>query len=368
MTATEAAVATPFVKYLYLDVVGFSKRTAEAQVDVITALNRIATRVVAALPSHELHQVEAYATVIGTRERQIYLPTGDGLCICLLDPLWPYDVHLHVGLEILRLVDEWNEAQTDDQRRFQVRIGLNHNYDNLVVDINNRPNLAGAGINYSQRVMNFADGNQILVSEAVYDVLRYRERYAHSFRRYAGVAKHGVNLNVYQFIDGSFPFLSSDSPAAFDPVPFVAPKLTILEAAYCYFALVFRAAFQEQLSRDPDEVESAILALYSLARQVEDTSNHNALVGRATSPLDELRISFAEFMDRGRQIADGWTRQVLVELIGERFAPLARYFVQAGVKKYLLLNAAGEEKLQEDYETFWKSAQRYFLPTLPRLA
>lgn len=55
-------------------------------------------------------------------------------------------------------------------------MGINTNADNLVTDINGARNLAGAGINIAQRVMDSADGNQILVSHSVYDTLRDREK------------------------------------------------------------------------------------------------------------------------------------------------------------------------------------------------
>src|SRR5215831_9695202 len=145
-----AEVRTTPAKYVFLDIVSFTRdRSIEAQSDLVAALNMIVSQAMG-----ELSIPDA---------QQIFLPTGDGMCICLLNIETPYDCHMLLALGILKRVAEWNAESKDVMRQFKVRIGVNANTDNLVTDINNRDNLAGAGINTAQRVMTAADGNQVFV-------------------------------------------------------------------------------------------------------------------------------------------------------------------------------------------------------------
>ena len=77
-------------------------------------------------------------------------------------------------------------------RKFDVRIGVNENVDNLIFDINDRANLTGAGINYARRIMDYADGGNILISQTVYERLSQREKYLEKFKedvKYKGKLK-----------------------------------------------------------------------------------------------------------------------------------------------------------------------------------
>ena len=97
------------VKYVFLDVVAYTKRTIEAQCYIIEALNRI---------------------VKGTTNRYhisndslIYIPTGDGMCIALLGIDLPYDIHVTIATEILRRVWVNNSRVKYNWRKFEVRRG-----------------------------------------------------------------------------------------------------------------------------------------------------------------------------------------------------------------------------------------------------
>src|SRR5438876_10940737 len=105
---------------------------------------------------------------------RLFIPTGDGLCIALINTegRYRYDIHMLVALNILESLEDYNRSQPDEMRRFHVRIGINSNEDNLINDINARPNLAGAGISLASRIMDKADGSQILVGESVFERLQ----------------------------------------------------------------------------------------------------------------------------------------------------------------------------------------------------
>lgn len=194
-------VETARVQYVFLDVVGFTKyRSAEDQSGVVATLNDVVTRAVQAmaLPAKSI----------------VLLPTGDGMAIALINVLG-VDIHLRLALEILRLTIEHNSHTPGSMRRFEVRVGINENVDNIVLDINGRRNVAGAGVNMARRVMHEADAGQILVGQTVYDALRYREKYSLSFRAFTATAKHGATFPVYQFLSQDSPGLNVSVPSAF---------------------------------------------------------------------------------------------------------------------------------------------------------
>ena len=81
---------TALVKYLYLDVVGFTyKRPVEAQTEIITILNDIVRQATSALVSEG---------------EVIYIPVGDGICISLISSTENYDIHIRIAEDIIRRI------------------------------------------------------------------------------------------------------------------------------------------------------------------------------------------------------------------------------------------------------------------------
>ena len=191
---------TVYAKYIFLDIVKYSTRSVEGQTAVIKALNKIVEQV-----ANE-YKIDA--------DHSIYIPTGDGMCIGLINVTNPYDIHIRISLDILKLIKEYNKKEKDPTHKFEVRIGINENDDNLVIDINGKRNFAGSGINIAQRIMNCGDANMILVSSSVKDRLSARDAYLNKFKGYKVTIKHGEKITVYQFIDDSIRYLSVDTPSA----------------------------------------------------------------------------------------------------------------------------------------------------------
>lgn len=188
---------TALIKYIYLDIVKFSQgRTVEAQSDIINTMNRI---VLAVLKDFSVQD-----------DQCILLPTGDGICIALINKIDIYDIHLKISLKILENLLEYNKSQEDSKRKFRIRIGINENYDNLITDINNRKNVAGAGINNAQRIMDSAGESQIFVGESVWDKLVQREIYFDKFIKYEKIIKHNIVIKCFRYVNSVFPYLDSD--------------------------------------------------------------------------------------------------------------------------------------------------------------
>ncbi|MFC1923977.1 adenylate/guanylate cyclase domain-containing protein [Chloroflexota bacterium] len=222
------------VKYIFLDVVGYSKRPVEAQSDIITKLNEI---VRASIDEYVEHSKTSFDYTIEGIDPSfpsfICLPTGDGICVALLETVTlPFDSHLLIAKKILELIVQYNQSETDELRKFSVRIGINQSEDNIIEDYNGNLNVTGAGINVARRIMDLADGDQVLMSYPVYTVLSAREKYFKNvFRKFPEVeVKHGLKLDVYQLIEQNAPGLNVYPPSYFRGEP--EPKLTRLQAYY----------------------------------------------------------------------------------------------------------------------------------------
>ena len=75
----------------------------------------------------------------------------------------------------------------------QLRMGVHSGPINQVTDVNDRVNVAGAGINVAQRVMDCADAGHILLTKHVADDLaqyRHWQPYLHDLGEYE--VKHGL--------------------------------------------------------------------------------------------------------------------------------------------------------------------------------
>jgi len=130
---------------LFVDIVGYSKLSINDQRGAIDELNQ------AVRASEQFQNAEAAA-------RLIKIPTGDGMALVFYrSPEEP----VKCALEISRALKEHR----------QLRMGVHSGPVSGVIDVNGQANLAGAGLNMAQRVMNCADAGHILLSKRVADDL-----------------------------------------------------------------------------------------------------------------------------------------------------------------------------------------------------
>ncbi len=125
---------------------------------------------------------------------RIVIDTGDGAAVCFLgDP----EEALQSAL-LLRglLVQKYGKA-------LSVRMGLHLGPMRMVFDINNRVNVIGDGINVAQRIMDFAQPNQIVVSRAYYDVVSHITDTAAGLFSSMGphLDKHMRSHDIYAVLD-----------------------------------------------------------------------------------------------------------------------------------------------------------------------
>jgi TolB-like protein/class 3 adenylate cyclase/Tfp pilus assembly protein PilF len=159
---------------LFIDVVGYSKLLVNEQIELMQQLNRI------------VRGTECFRDAEASG-KLICLPTGDGMVLLFFrSPEQPVRCALEIS-QALR-----------SQTHIQLRMGIHSGPVNQVVDLNDRMNIAGAGINVGQRVMDCGDGGHILLSKHVADDLthyRHWQPYLHDLGECD--VKHGLRLHVF---------------------------------------------------------------------------------------------------------------------------------------------------------------------------
>jgi hypothetical protein len=335
-------VTTARIKYIYLDVVGFThNRTVEAQVKIVSALNRI---------------VKASHTNSFPKLEVIYIPIGDGICICLLDSK-VYDDYITIAEEIIRRINAVYNPRVKQSVRFQVRIGINENVDNIITDINGNPNVCGAGVNEAQRIMNFGDSNHILLGRSVADSLLPREKYAGAFRRYIGTAKHNTSIEIYQYISGIVPHLNRDPPHVFSSP--TEKALTQYAAYYIAIILRNREFIAAKIEKDPYltlscaftlAVQMAYLAEDSLGRSKQTRLDPyiNLMPKAATNTL-EKQFEFFWALPFGvtTKLHDALVSYRLADSYSDCFEPEPSL-------SFVVPSEKGEQKLQNEWPEIYK--------------
>ena len=158
---------------LFIDVVGYSKLSINDQHAAVEELNQIVRA------SEQFQRAEA-------ADRLLKIATGDGMALVFyINPEAP----AQCAVEISRALKE--------HPRLQLRMGIHSGPVSGVVDVNNRPNLTGAGINMAQRVMDCGDGGHILLSRHVAEDLEEYERWRPLLHDLGTCeVKHGVRIAV----------------------------------------------------------------------------------------------------------------------------------------------------------------------------
>ena len=164
---------------LFIDIVGYSKLPINQQSELLRLLNQI-------VRSTEQFRLAERANTF------VRLPTGDGMALVFFTSP---DAPVKCAIEIARALKE--------SPQLKVRMGIHSGPVDAVDDVNDRRNVAGAGINLAQRVMDCGDGGHILLSKRVADDLgqyEYWQPYLYDLGE--SEVKHGVKVEVVSFYDG----------------------------------------------------------------------------------------------------------------------------------------------------------------------
>src|SRR5256885_557606 len=158
---------------LFMDIVGYSKLLINEQSEQIQTLKEIVRR------TEQFHLAEAEGKLLR-------LPTGDGGALVFRNSP---EAPVLCALEISKALKSHPELH--------VRMGIHSGPVNAITDLNEQANIAGAGINIAQRVMNCGDAGHILVSKRVADDLEQYPQWRPQLHDLGECeVKHGARLHA----------------------------------------------------------------------------------------------------------------------------------------------------------------------------
>src|SRR5438128_4054923 len=166
---------------LFIDIVGYSKLSINDQHAAVEELNQVVRA------SEQFQRAEAAS-------RLLKIPTGDGIALVFYtSPEAP----AQCAVEISRALK--------GHPRLRLRMGIHSGAVSGVVDVNERVNLTGAGINIAKRVMDCGDAGHILLSKHVAEDLEEYEKWRPLLHD-LGLCevKHGGRVSVVNLYDDQF--------------------------------------------------------------------------------------------------------------------------------------------------------------------
>ncbi len=166
---------------LFIDIVGYSKLSINDQHAAVEELNRIVRA------SEQFQRAEAAS-------RLTRIPTGDGMALAFYtSPEAPAQCAVEIS------------GALKEHPRLQLRMGIHSGPVGGMVDVNERANLAGAGLNIARRVMDCGDAGHILLSKHVAEDLEGYQKWRPLLHDLGSCeVKHGVRVSVVNLYDDQF--------------------------------------------------------------------------------------------------------------------------------------------------------------------
>src|SRR4030095_9070196 len=255
---------------LFIDIVGYSKLLISEQTEALLMLKEI----VRGTEQCRLAQAEG---------KLLCLPTGDGAALIFrTTPEAP----VLCALEISKALKSHPELL--------VRMGIHSGPVNEITDLNEQANIAGAGINIAQRVMDCGDAGHILLSKRVAEDLAPYPKwnpYLHDLGECE--VKHGVKLGLVNFFTEEIgnpepprkcqegktpprrPATASGAPFFPRPVFLVAAIVLVLAFAISVFIYSRRATPTASTKRaaQPAQINSKSIAVLPFENLSHDPDN-----------------------------------------------------------------------------------------------
>jgi class 3 adenylate cyclase len=180
-TEVKKEIELEIAHVLFVDIVGYSKLLINEQRRLLDILNRMVRA------TDQFRNAEANG-------RLITIPTGDGMALVFYNTP---EAPVECALELSRA----DKAHPE----LELRMGVHSGPVSGVMDVTGRANLAGAGINIAQRVMDCGDAGHILLSKRVAEDL---DTYGHWHRHLHDLGecevKHGARLSLVNLYTEEF--------------------------------------------------------------------------------------------------------------------------------------------------------------------
>src|SRR5213082_2247576 len=180
-TEVKKEIQLEIAHVLFIDIVGYSKLSVKDQHAAVEQLNQFVRA------SEQFRGAD-------TAGRLLKVATGDGMALVFYtSPEAPAQCAVEIS------------GALKDYPRLQLRMGIHSGPVSGVVDVNERANLTGAGINMAQRVMDCGDAGHILLSKHVAEDLEEYEQWRPLLHDLGTCeVKHGVRLSVVNLYDDRF--------------------------------------------------------------------------------------------------------------------------------------------------------------------
>ena len=280
---------------LFIDVVGYSKLLITGQSEQIQKLREI----VRATEQFRVAEAE---------DKLLRLPTGDGGALVFRTSA---EAPVMCAVEVSKALK--------DHPELRVRMGIHSGPVNEVTDLNEQANIAGAGINIAQRVMDCGDAGHILLSRHVAEDLEHYPRWQPFLHRLGDCkSKNGARVSVVNLYSDAFgnPALpeklrgaqpamrQSPTAEAASTKPFVRSRMAIVSVlALAILALGLTAILLQKKTHEPkptaiNEPSATVLPPKSIAvLPFESLSEDKNNAYFAEGVQDEILTRLAKLAD-----------------------------------------------------------------------
>src|SRR5947199_5052335 len=196
-----------------------------------------------------------------SENRLLKLATGDGMAL----------IFYHSPEDPVECALEVSRALREQHPELRLRMGVHSGPVNGVVDVNGRANVAGAGINTAQRVMDCGDAGHILVSKRVAeDLEQFKHWRPHLYHLGECEVKHGEKIDIVNLFTAelgnserphrlTMPTQKTDFvPVAREPAPSRKPVLIIAASVAIAVLVVGSFLFWQRQQPKSSALASAI--------------------------------------------------------------------------------------------------------------
>src|SRR5213082_2489169 len=261
-TEVKKEIQLEIAHVLFMDIVAYSKMSMDDQRAGIEKLNQVVQS------TDEFRKAE-------NENRLLKLATGDGMAL----------IFYHSPEDPVECALEISRALKEQHPELRLRMGVNSGPVSGVVDVNGRANVAGAGINMAQRVMDCGDAGHILLSKRVAeDLQQFKHWRPHLYHLGECEVKHGEKIDIVNLFTAelgnserpkrlTMPTQKTDFvPAARERAPSHKPVL-IIAASTAIAALVIGIFLFWQRQKPKTFIPEKSVAVLPFENLSEDKAN-----------------------------------------------------------------------------------------------
>jgi TolB-like protein len=257
---------------LLIDIVGYSKLLITEQREQLQALNEVVRNT-------------AQFRVSDANGMLVRIPAGDGMALIFRDTV---EAPLRCAVEISQAIKT--------HPGINLRMGIHSGPVSEVRDVNERTNIAGAGVDIAQRVMDCGDAGHVLLSKHVADDLAPHPRWNRCLHSLGECeVKHGVHVSVVNLYDDQFG--NATPPRKFETVQKRRARMRWAEVAIGLVVLAAIVAAFVFLLRRPTRSALAIAEKSIAILPFENLSEEKGTAYFAEGIKDEILTKLATVHD-----------------------------------------------------------------------